>query len=82
MKRKRTEDNTCVVYDWMTGRGTLTVMPTNADHCSGTPSTCVRKGCRSRVAALGRSEGLFTRQQATKSLNSSEKDPSSTGGGF
>ena len=48
----------------------------------GMPSTAVRNGCRSSVAALGRELGAFTRQQATKSLNSSEKEPSSTGAGF
>lgn len=60
----------------------LTVSLTKADHCSGIPSTCVRNGCRSSVAALGLSLGVFTRQHATKSLNSSENEPSSTGGGF
>lgn len=53
-----------------------------AFQAGGTPSTLVIKGCLRRVAALGRAAGAFTRQQATKSLNSSENAPSSTGGGF
>jgi hypothetical protein len=55
---------------------------TKAAQPSGMPATAAMKGCLSRAAALGLLVGSFTRQAATKLLKSSEKGPSSTGGGF
>ena len=54
----------------------------NEAQLGGMPVTEVRKGCCSKVAALGRAAGAFTRQLATKALKSCENAPSSCGGGF